>query len=127
MTLVWPPRSGRVLAPHPRRLGLLVVALVVGYLAGHVTCAAPASGVEPALYDAVERAETCVLALEDAERDRLEALAALQAYRDRVDGSVVRTLAILADNPWLCNRRGALRLPRAVIPAPELATATDSL
>ena len=138
MPLTWPPRSGRVLATRPRRLSALIVGivtLIVGYLAGHATSATTRSGVEPALFNAIEQVECCALALDAAEQDRLEALDALAVYRARVDGGVVRTLAILADNPWLCERRPVLRLPRAplpsvppVAPAPEeLATAADSL
>lgn len=131
--LTWPPRSGRVLVRRPRRLSALIVGIVsltVGYLVGHATCDTPRSGVEPALFDAVERAERCKLALAWAEQDRLDALDALATYRARVDGGVVRTLAVLADNPWVCGRAAALRLPRAPVPPlpqAELAIGTDSL
>ena len=131
MSLAWPPRSGRVLATRSRRTSTLivgVVTLIVGYLAGRATCADPRTGVEPALFDAVEQVERCALALDAAERDRREAIDTMYAYQARVDGGVVRTLVVLADNPWVCRAPTALRLPRAGVPPvpEELAAADDS-
>lgn len=99
-------------------MGVALVALVLGYLAGRAladTHDTASGAMVEAMVRVAQRVDLCEVALEWSEADRLDAQTALGEILQVRRAAVVRTVDVIRENSWLCGA-GARRLPRAPVP-----------